>query len=53
MFLFVGLLKGKNKTLKIYSKLGFGFSTDEDKDSLYALESRKRKILLHRGKEAR
>ena len=35
------------------SKCGFGFSTDEDKASLYELESRKRKILLDREKEAR
>ena len=35
------------------TKLGFGYSTDEDKASLYVLESRRRKILLDRKKEAR
>ena len=35
------------------TKLGFGFSTDEDKVFLYGLESRRRKILLDRENEAR
>ena len=34
-------------------KIGFGFSSDEDKDGLIDLESRKRKILLDREHEAR
>ena len=35
------------------SKLGFGFSTDEEKASLCVLEFRKRNILLDREKESR
>ena len=33
--------------------VGFGYTTEADKDSLYALEARRRNILLDREKEAR
>ena len=40
--------------LTVFShKIGFGFSSEEDKASLIELESRKRKILLDREHEAR
>ena len=36
-----------------FTNIGFGFSIEVDKDSLFGLESRRRKILLDREKEAR
>ena len=36
-----------------FNKMGFGFSSMEDKSSLVELESHKRKILLDRENEAR
>ena len=36
-----------------YFNVGFGYTTEADKDSLYALEARRRNILLDREKEAR
>ena len=40
--------------LSVFShKIGFGFSSEEDKASLIELESRKRKILLYCEHEAR
>ena len=38
---------------EFFNKVGFGFSTEEDKASLIELESRKRKILLDHENEAR
>ena len=35
------------------TKMGFGYSSEEDKESLVVLESRKRNILLDRENEAR
>ena len=36
-----------------YFNVGFGYTTKADNDSLYALEARRRNILLDREKEAR